>query len=342
MLTRKVFYALLISTAAALISAEAGLRLLGYKPYPVLQIPFVKCNHNFVHADNYLGFAYYPGCFNCSINGLPFSLTQGADSFRITSDSPHLNVPQIHIYGCSITWGHGLSDSATMAWKLQGLLPHWHIKNYGIGAGSDLQAYLELRKNILNHDIPGVVILNYASFHDMRNAMTWPWRQLWQQILTHERPNDNSWSSVHIPYARLDSKGELTEGYMNEKELLRGVPFIRYSALCNLLNEAYQKYSDRNVNEADITIGIMQKMAALCRDNHIRFIVVEIVKDNAADKIVQRLKDLNIETADLSVDIRKKEFNLQPYDGHPNGRANGIYAAKLAELLADTSVQSSN
>ena len=40
----------------------------------------------------------------------------------------------------------------------------------------------------------------------------------------------------------------------------------------------------------------------------------------------------NIPAVDISVDITKKE-NVDPHFGHPNGKANKIYAAKLSEFL---------
>ena len=330
---RKTILAICILFVIILLTCEIVLRVLGYKAYQQMDVPFTDCGRSFIKADPYLGFSYRPGHFNCAVNGLPFTLTQEADSSRATSNSPTCDSPVIYLHGCSLTWGHGLCDSATMGWKLQHLISHGCVKNFGIGAGSNVQSYLLLKRSILDHQIPDIVVLNYTTYHHTRNCLTWPWRRLWMTILAHERPTDNSWNNITIPYARINNNDQLEIRYMTESELQRGVPFKEYSVVFNLLNEAYQKFRDRDVNETIITESIIKEMAALCAEHHIRFIVTEIIKDKLADRVISDLKDRDIEVGDISVDITNNKYNLKPYDGHPNEKANDIYAQKLLQIL---------
>lgn len=317
----------------ALLLAEALLRLMGYSPDKGLNIPSFDCAKKQVVNDDYLGFKFLPGKYNCSINGLEFYSTIDDDSFRITATESHKEDSlKMHLFGCSITFGHALDDTATMAWKLQHLLPHVEVKNYGIGAGSTVQSYLVLKRNYAKGLRPQVVVVNYSSFHDQRNAMTRPWRKMWTTLLVDKRDSKDN-KHVQLPYAICDDDSTWQLRYITAADFKPGIPFTRFSALCNILNEALEKGADKGKNETEASFRVLLSISQLCNENGARLIVTGITGDEATKTMLRKLNKEGILTVDISVDLKDRSFNLQPYDNHPNGKANSAYAERLFSYL---------
>jgi hypothetical protein len=324
-----------------IVTLESTLRLLKFKVYECAPSALIDCEPNNWVSDSLLGFSNKPGKITCDVNGLPFLIHHLADSSRATSlTDKKNNLPSIHIYGCSITWGHGLDDDATMAWMLQEKLPDFHVQNFGIGAGSNVQSYLWLKKNIQKGNIPDIVIVNYTWFHNMRNSFNWPWRKVWQSVLQNlSLNNSNETNEISLPYAKINGDS-LTIDYLQKKDINKNLPGIKYAVLLNTLNEIYQtNLIDNKTNDFDITYKLFIAFKELCDKYKIQLVVNGITSDEGTKKMLEKLENHNILVNDISVDfLTNKEYNLQPYDGHPNKRANEHFALLTLNFLFEKHV----
>lgn len=311
------------------------LRLFGYSLSKDVEIAHIDCGKELWRRDSLLGFSLNSGRLDCSINGLGFRLTQLPNGSRVTSvDFDCDDCKKIHLYGCSVTWGHGLNDEQTEPWKLQEKLKCYKVYNWGVGASGTVQVWLSLQDQIKKGNIPSVVIYNYASFHEERNTFSWSWRRTWQNIL-RKGYNRDIHQDFYIPVIR--SK-EMTVRYVSEDWVNFNLPLVRYSVLSNVVNELIQSLRDVDVSSSRITENIIEEINRLCSEHQIQFIVMGLTADEKTKELFYKLRKRGIHIGDISVDYRQTEYNLMPYDGHPNERANEVYMEKTLAILLDKSL----
>lgn len=320
----------------SLCAAELLLRIAGYQPYESAHIvPLTHCSQ-LASPHPQLGFIYNPGHHVCQLNGLQFSVNIGPDSFRVASDLANKHRLSIGLYGCSVTWGQGLDDTATMAWKLQELMPDATIRNYGIGAGSNVQSLVLLQQQIQLGRPPAVVVLNYASFHNMRNVMNKTWRTVWRQMLIGNTPQH---TSGNIPYARLTDQS-LQLYYYTYSDIYRTLYIgSSFSALVKLINNTLETAKDLNIDEESVSLAVLNKMKETCESHHIRFIINGIYNDQQTQNVIKACHRQGIETYQISTDLRQSEYTLHPIDNHPNGNANTLVAQHLYHILSPKPLQ---
>ncbi|MCA8942163.1 MAG: hypothetical protein KDB80_06340, partial [Planctomycetes bacterium] len=119
-------------------------------------------------------FAYLGGAMRSSHR---VNLRVGEDGYRVTSRNPsqYAGKPEIHVYGGSRTFGHGVSDEETFAWKIQEAFPDYHVRNLAQGGFGNVQGFVQLRDAIARGNPPKVAIFMYAPFHMFRNYGTPSW-----------------------------------------------------------------------------------------------------------------------------------------------------------------------
>lgn len=326
---------ILITTLILILAIELILRCIGFSAYTFDEISLLKCRNKNWEFDKVLGFKHKTEPNACKIEGLNFTVNYCKDSSRRTSECEECNKrkPKIHLYGCSITWGHGINDNETMGWIIQDSLSEYCVYNYGIGAGSTTQSYLWLKKNLEVGNSPQIVIINYSWFHNMRNTFSWPWRKAWQSFIYHGVINEQD-TIVKIPVAKMESDS-LKIDYLTLAEINHTIPFVKYSALLNSINDIYQsKWVDRYKNDFFSTELLLTKMNELCKRNNIKFLVNAITNDTATLRMLQCLSKKGILTNSIAVDFFKDNtYNLQPYDGHPNYKANKYFANQTIKFL---------
>jgi hypothetical protein len=309
---------------------EVLLTAFGYEKSAPIPLSEVNCKGEVWKKDSLTGFSYESGEYECDVNGHPFTVTQLLDGSRKTSDSMMRSIGQIiDLYGCSVTWGHGISNNQTMAWKLQENLSGYKVRNFGIGASSTLQALLLLQRNLATLSHPTVVILNYGSYHDMRNTFTSGWQTAWQNIISAEELKTERPFVFEIPVCRKMNAGKLSIEYWDRKRIMRRPPWIEHSVLMNQANTVLNYFRDRGVDETGITKAIILEINKLCQANNIGFMVGLLTNDKITDKLLISLSEHRIATVNLAIDLRSPEFNLMPYDGHPNEHANNVYSERL-------------
>src|SRR6185503_2200430 len=114
------------------------------------------------------------------MNDYSFRVTHLSNGLRIThplADPIAENRDQIWIFGCSFTHGFGVNDDGTYPWILQSRLTGYEIVNFGTDGYGSVQSLIQFEEALQAGRKPALVIVAYASFHDMRNAMTRLWRK---------------------------------------------------------------------------------------------------------------------------------------------------------------------
>lgn len=327
---------ILINILILLLIAEIILRYKGFKPFEMLEIPTIKCQNENDIKDSLLGFRPKEGEFFCNINGLDYNFVQTKKGRRthLSSFDSLENKPIIQFYGCSFTWGQGLSDDQTMSWKVQEKLPQFEVQNYGIGASSIVQAYLYLKRNLESKTKPALVVFNYVSFHDMRNYNSNEWSALWRTLLISNHNFTKQMSP--LPLVRELKNGKPVVIYMPVEKLGRSLPFCDKFVIINLLNNSINKAEDRSIKPREISISLLEEMNALCKENNVKFLVNALMNDNETLETIQELNSIGIKTALGYVEFNgsnSQKYSLLPYDNHPNEMANELFANKIANYI---------
>lgn len=151
--------------------------------------------------DPILGYRIKPGIYESP------AFTKGSDNLNIhiledgsrrTSANNNHHLEEIALYGCSFTFGSALSDSQTIAWKLQEKHSARQFKNYGTPGYSTYQILLQLKQNLAKKTAPKIVIYNYIQHHEIRNVAPNHWRFS---------------LAIPLPFVSLTKDGELVPRY---------------------------------------------------------------------------------------------------------------------------------
>lgn len=304
---------------------EALLRWLGYQPYRIYDLGISFHPSPFAIPHLPLGYMIYPGKFEVQFkNGFSWSATHDADSFRITSTRTALadTLPQLFVYGCSVAYGYGIADSLAFPYVLQQKLPGWQVKNYAVPGFAQTQAYLQLKQRIAHGNVPEIVVLTYASFHDIRNTLC---RERRKNIYPYNKKT--SIDHIVYPVAHYASPDSFSISYKTFR--YREWPFMQYSALIHLLETRYNEYEVRWKKSHEVSKILISSIHKLCLEHHIRCIVAGIQNDAATRDMLTFCAQAGIENVDLSFDANDPSYTLLPFDPHPNARGHAHFAEKL-------------
>ena len=319
-----------MSICVSLLGTEAILRFAGYQPYipPTYNIR-VEPGGKFYQPHPTLGYTHIPGQFRVTTppDDAVFTVTHLPNTLRIThplqtypSEPPK---DEVWIFGCSFTHGWGLNDNQTFAWLLQEQLPQYEFVNFGADGYGTLHALIQCREALQRSKPPKIVLLMYASFHDERNTFLRTRRKILTAL--------NRLGPQVQPYARFDQNGQLH--YYMAQVTYREFPFMRYSALLNLLEETYNRLESRFTKPPEVTKAIVKDFLALAQAQGIKFVVAGLTADPLTAEMLAYCRQEGATTVDLAVDLTMPKYRLSPYDSHPNAVANIAYAQKLETCL---------
>lgn len=316
---------------------EIALLLLGYRPYRQVDFKIESTPDNCLIPHPSLGFALHPGTFRVTINeGLSYRATHGADSLRITSYEPQeASLPSVWLLGCSYTYGMGIDDSLTFPFLVNKSLPQFSTKNFGVPGYGNVQGYLQLKQQLAVHSPPAWVIVNYADFHDDRNALTPAYRR--DLFMGYQR----SGAEVHrlmktaaIPYVVTAGPDDDQIRVCPWDSIYHNWEYREIFASVNFLQDVSDQRQSRMMDKAGATVYVFQQIKALCDQHGIRLLVTGIMPSLETKNTLQKLRDLGIATLDISVDLNKAEYRNVPYDDHPNAKANAIFAKRITDFIA--------
>ena len=111
------------------------------------------------------------------------------------------------------------------------------------------------------------------------------------------------------------------------------VPFNTISALVHFLERAYNTIEAKFSNSHEVTRALITQISDICKQNNIVFILVGLDSDKMTTEMLSWFKGKGTYTLDISIDNRSGKFNNLPYDAHPNGAANALYAQKIEDFI---------
>ncbi len=337
-LFKKVLFTLLavfLTFAVIFAFGEAALRLIGKKPYSAeFKFNFrIEPENRLYNRDPLLGYSNKPGCYKVIFTSPERNkaytavYTNGADSLRITRPvdaAPDSRARGLWIFGCSMTYGWSLSDGETYPWLLQKAMPDYDVKNFGVSGYGPLQSLLQFRREIEKEKKPEVVVLAYASFHDMRNTFSLNRRM---SIIAWDK-----FGPLDQPYARI-KRGKLDIQMAEYGLSLK--PLMQKSVLITMLVKTYALFEPMILKERQVSQAIVSEFNDECGKKGIKFVVAGIGCDPSTKEFLDWSKAQGIHTVDISVNLKDRGMSNKPYDSHPSAAANKIYARKLQRFLLD-------
>lgn len=269
------------------------------------------------------------GTFSVTLNdGLKYTATQIGGN-RVTKYSNLSCYPArrtIDIHGCSFTYGTGVDDSLTFPFLVQDRFNETNITNYGIPGFGAIQALLKLKEKNENDIMPDVVIFCYADFQNERDEL-----------------NASFQKKISIGYnaSKLALKEDLTRNWnfpfgkiQNGKIEIKSKPFNEFNKV-DLLStySAFWNQVELLIEPAvsqEVSFAAIQEIDKICKTNETRFIVACLTDGNS---IKEFCKVKNIELLDMYVPVHRSDYNLMPYDRHPNAKAHKEYADLIIAFL---------
>jgi hypothetical protein len=320
------FACLLLFTAGV---AEVLARLTGHRPWVVKQANIrVEPGGRLFRIDPNLGYTNLPGRFKITLDDTyTYTVTNSDNTLRITQLRNAFprgkDKKEIWVFGDSITYGQSVNDEETFCWLLQDRFPNYEFVNFGVQGYGNLHSLIQLKKALQTRAAPRLVLLDYASWQDVRNTFLRGWKKN-LSVADYLGP-------VNQPYARLKADGSLDIAM--DSAPYRAFPLMRYSAFSNALEEAYDRYEERHARSHEVTKAIIKEMAVICKSHGIEMAVAGLTSDPLSEDMLRYCETQGIKTVAIWVDLSKKENTNLPYDSHPNANAHKLYAAKLESFL---------
>jgi len=322
----------LAAILAALLAAEVLARARGHRPWtPDPVAADVEPGGSLYRPDPTLGYALRPGSYDVTLaSGLRFHATHDAEGHRTTAaagagDGGAPDRPEIWIFGDSFSYGWAVGDEQTYPWLLQTAFPRHRVVNFAVGGYGTLQALLQLEAALRSHPHPALVVLAHNFFHDARNTFS--------RLRRREVAPWNRLGTIGHPLARVAPGGELAFG--SAPVAYAELPLMRRSALANLAATAWDVLDDRRLHSHEVTRALLERFTAAARAGGTPVVVVTLEASPANAPILGFAASLGARTADVSVDLRRRENTNLPHDGHPSPLAHRRYAKRLAPVIRD-------
>ena len=249
-----------------------------------------------------LGWCHRPSGVGCH-KTREFSVAYSIDDegCRTTPSPPQL-LGEIWLLGGSLTFGHGVQDNecypallATRYWM------DYRVRNYAVMGWGTGQAYLLLRKKLVERPLPKLVIYGWIDHHLCRNYRSREWlREMYRRGMSNPHFEIEN---GHLAYKGLAG---LELGLPESKSLL-----------------------DREVR---VSIGLLGEMKALCAKHEVPFFLVWLQRQEARGPAVMyaAIHEHGIAVIDAS----KVSSDYYAIDGHPTR----TWHAGVAQFLADSEI----
>ncbi len=306
-----------------LLLLEGAVRILGFKP---------ATNDDSIStlymSDALLGWTSKPGMHKLmGKDGVVRTETILEPGLRASSSKAELDYKDnVLLYGCSVTFGFGLNDFETLAWKLQENFPEFRIMNLAVPGFGTLQSVLDFEKRVKEGLRAKLVLYVFPAFHEPRNVG--------QSAYLRASAKNSSKGNVNAPRCTLNALDRScqripTESYYAE------LPFRHNFALVHLVEDVYVALRDRDREQhsREITQSLLIQFSELSKEAEGEFIV--LLYDEGSLEYKPFLREHGIEFFQLyEPRYDYTQFRL-PNDGHPNAKLTSEWAAKLEPFLKE-------
>ncbi|UKN01776.1 hypothetical protein K6119_18800 [Paracrocinitomix mangrovi] len=327
---KKLFKVLiyLIVVAACL---EIALLILGYRAYTNVDYKITSVPEDPFIGDEKKGFQLNPGVYEMTLNeGHHFKATHLNDGTRLTvgkSDSAKAN---IHLLGCSITYGYGVNDEQTFASVLQKKFPDYNIINHGVMGYGSVQSCMQLKELKAEND-GDMVFLMFSKQHLIRNTLSQEFRShLKIGFENSSKDLNNKMGDAAFPCVS-ECGGEIS--FVKWNELYENYPGREWLASINFIQTTIDQASDNKERQVEVSACVINDMLDKCLDKRFIFGIACIDDNENTDHVKSKVKCNN--WLDIGFDFENNNLTNYPYDTHPNAEGHKVIADKLAQFIIE-------
>ena len=230
--------------------------------------------------------------------------------------------------GCSFTYGWGLNDEETFAWKVQAALPYWNVHNFGVDGYGTCQAYMLLKRVFQSeHFHKPVVIYGFIDEHEQRNVADF----FWHYLLSNRTATDN----ISLPSCILDSSGSIS---FNPPRPYPHFPFRHTLAVVPIFEKVYLKLegASRARQSQMITERLMVEMEEFTKAQSGNFAVLFFNRGGSRENHYREFLE-NRGTLIIQFDPSEQRNTaaLTFPDGHPNTRMTDLIAKSVVKFVKE-------
>ena len=322
---------LIVSVVISLAVAEGAARLRGFEPWTYL--PTDQHEPTIFEYDPVLGWKavtgdYIDPPYDPTASATHISIIRG--SGRRTSEGQsdvHTSRPKMFFVGCSFTMGWAINDEDTFPWKLQAQFPSYEVLNYGVAGYGTYQSLLVLERELPQLRDVKVVVYGFIDNHEDRNVATANWME-WLSSYSHRHQLD-------FPFVTVDRDGKLRR---HRPVSYPRLPFRENLAIVALMEKALGKFEarGRDTQGRAATQQLILEMKKVSERNGAEFVLTLLDDSKEAEasyKEFARKSNVRVADCDIPEDIGDLAV---PGEGHPNGKANTLWAQCIADYLVQS------
>ncbi len=309
---------------------ELALLILGYRRYQTVDYQVDMQPAYAYLADDSLGIALKPGNYSIVLNNaVHFDAIHTTENRRFTPGAtPDSNKAKVTFLGCSFTYGYGVNDNETFAANIQENHPEWQLENQGVIGYGTVQSLLQLEKIILEGETDAV-LLNFSSFHFMRNSLSQTYRKNLKLGYAHSSESvDTVMADAKFPYINSCDCEPQFANWSNMHENWYG---REYLASINWFQTMSEQYKDAKLDEVALTTCLFEKMQKMCKQANIKFGLVCL--DQTAETKTLHANLPSLPWLDVKFDFEDDTQTFAPHDSHPNAIGHLTIATKIDPFL---------
>jgi len=308
---------------------EGLLWILGWRPYRNTNYSVTSDPPKAFTGHPYLGIKPSEGAFNITINdSLTFQSTHLENGLRMVTGNPDKSVVDVLMLGCSYTYGYGVNDDEHFTSLLQRMHPNLAFQNAGVIGYGTTQSLLQLKEAVKKDSIK-MVVLNFSSFHFMRNTLSRKYRS--HLKIGYNRSSDQvqeQMAEAQFPF--LSACGDSIQ-YECWNEIYDNWKGREWLASVNAFQSIYDNLVDDEANQIGVTACMMKEMAQICKTNGIKFQIACLNSSPASEKLKEQVNERN--WIDVGFSFQDTSLTNYPIDDHPSPHGHQFIADQMEEKL---------
>jgi hypothetical protein len=310
---------------------EIALRILGYESFQNEDYSVKSSPENAFVGDATLGIRLNAGEYRTTVNGgLTFGATHLATNSRLVVGNAKPDSSDVVFLGCSFTYGFGVNDGENFTSLLQNKFPKWNFQNAGVIGYGSVQSLLQLRELVEKQPLEAVV-LNFSSFHFMRNTLSPQYRANLKIGYGRSSTNvENQMNEAKFPF-KMACGNEIQQ--VSWSEIYENWWGREWLASVNWWQTSYDYFQEDLPKQIEITACILNEMNTICQENNIRFGIACLDSTPETDLLKSKLAELN--WLDVGFDFTNEKLTNHPFDSHPNGLGHRQIAGKIEPFLIE-------
>lgn len=314
---------------------EIALRILGWGTFYINDYSIRAEPKNAFIGHEEMGIQLNPGKYAITLNdSVHFITTHTNGRDRLIPGNELAANASMLLLGCSFTYGYGVNDGDTFAALVQQAFPEEVVRNKGVIGYGTIQSLLQLREMIKQGSLE-TVLLNFSSFHFMRNGLSQAYRS--NLKIGYQRSSPDVASLMQLSKFPYINECSSEVKYQPWESMYTNWYGRNWSAIVNWLQVTDDRRKDAAIDELSIAACLIREMSYLCRMNGITFGVVCLDSTPETIQLQSELSGLN--WLNVGFDFSNPALTNIPYDSHPNKMGHELIAHKinpfLTELLND-------